>query len=78
MAASWSSRDSAHVVPDGDLAWLERVDVGAGDPVRTVRVELVRDDPADVVRLEDPGSRVTTGIVRPARGVVLHDDAVRW
>ena len=46
-------RRDAHVAPDGDLLRLELLDVGAPDRARAVLVDLVRIDPADVVRLED-------------------------
>ena len=46
-------RREAHVVADGDPLGAEHLDVGTGDAIRTVGIELVRDDAADVVSLED-------------------------
>ena len=43
----------AHVVPDGDPLGAEDLNVGTGDAIRAVGIELVRDDAADVVSLED-------------------------
>ncbi len=71
-------RGQPHVVPDGDARRLELVDVRTRDPVRPVGVELVGDDAAHVVGLEDSGVECHPGIVRPPtrlvlRGSPLHD-----
>jgi hypothetical protein len=46
-------RGEPHVAADGDPAGPELLDVGAPDRVGAGLVEVVRIDPADVVRLED-------------------------
>ena len=46
-------RRQAHVAPDRHAVRLEDLDVGAGGAVGAVGVELVGDEPADVVGLED-------------------------
>ena len=48
-------RGQPHVPADGDAAWLELLDVCPADRLRARLVELVRVDPAHVVRLEDLG-----------------------
>ena len=48
-------RRQPHVAADRHRARLELVDVGAHDAVHAVGVQLVRDDAADVVGLEDRG-----------------------
>ncbi len=58
-------RGQAHVVADRDARRLELVDVRARDAIRPVGVELVGDDAADVVGLEDSRVKCHAGIVRP-------------